>query len=66
MFLIAPIVMGSVFSIMDGFPIVNEQWQLIYETNEDNAKLLVNLIPTFGVFLIVIKVLMVASVQGRE
>jgi hypothetical protein len=66
MFLIAPIIMGGVFTMMDNMSLLNPRWQAAYEQNEDNAQLLVNLIPTFGIFMIVIKVLMVASVRGRE
>ena len=66
MFLIAPIIIGGVFTMMDNMSLLNPRWQAAYEQNEDNAQLLVNLIPTFGIFMIVIKVLMVASVRGRE
>lgn len=66
MFLIAPIIMGAVFTMMDDLTLLNPAWQAAYEQNENNARLLVNLIPTFGIFMIVIKVLMVASVRGRD
>ena len=66
MFVIAPIIMGSVFSIVDDMPIADPEWAAVYEQNEDNAQLLINLIPTFGIFILVVKVLMVASVRGRE
>lgn len=66
MFLIAPIIMGAVFTMMDDLTLLNPAWQAAYDQNENNAKLLVNLIPTFGIFMIVIKVLMVASVRGRD
>ena len=66
MFLIAPIIIGAVFTMMDDMTLLNPAWQAAYEQNENSARLLVNLIPTFGVFMIVIKVLMVASVRGRD
>ena len=66
MFTIAPMIMGSVFTVIGGMSIADAEWQAVYQTNEDNAKLLINLIPTFGVFILVIKVLMVASVRGRD
>jgi|APSaa5957512535_1039671.scaffolds.fasta_scaffold36468_3 hypothetical protein len=66
MFLIAPVTLGAVFSVVDTMPIADAGWAAVYETNENNAKLLINLIPTFGIFILVVKVLMVASVRGRN
>jgi hypothetical protein len=66
MFTIAPMMMGSVFGIVDEMPISDPAWAAVYEQNEDNAKLLINLIPTFGIFILVVKSLMVASVRGRN
>ena len=65
MFTIAPMIMGPVFDIADA-GMIPADWQAVYDQNEETAKFLVNLIPTMGVFVLVIKVLMVASVRGRD
>lgn len=65
MFTLAPMIMGPVYEIADSGTIPDD-WQAVYQQNEDTSKLLINLIPTMGVFLFIIKVLMVASVRGRE
>ncbi len=42
------------------------QWGTIYEANEDTVQYLVPLMPTMGIVIIVIKVLMTASARGRD
>jgi len=66
-FTLMPMIFGSFFTLMDqqNF-IINAQWQAIYETNEDTVQLLVPLMPSMGIVIIVIKVLMVASARGRD
>ena len=66
MFLLTPMILGSFFTYMDANPIADPEWQAIYDTNEDTAKFIVPLIPTVGIFIFLIKVLMVASVRGRD
>ena len=66
-FTLMPMIFGSFFTLMDqnNF-IINDEWQAIYETNEDTVQLLVPLMPSMGIVIIVIKVLMVASARGRD
>ena len=62
-----PMIFGSFFTLMDqnNF-IINDEWQVIYEKNEDTVQLLVPLMPSMGIVIIIIKVLMVASARGRD
>ena len=66
-FTIMPMIFGSFFSLMDtGGMIVNAEWSAIYEKNEATVKYLVPLMPTLGIVIIVIKVLMTAAARGRD
>lgn len=68
-FLLMPMILGSVFSLMDSVSDtmgIDATWMAIYEQNEDTAQLLVPLIPSMGIVIIVIKVLMTASARGRD
>lgn len=66
-FTLMPMIFGSFFTLMDenNFTI-NSDWQAIYEKNEDTVQYLVPLMPTMGIIIIVIKVLMTASARGRD
>ena len=66
MFTIAPMVLGAVWSVMDGMEIMNESWQQGYDDTKATTQYLVPLIPTIGIFILVIKVFMVASARGRD
>ena len=66
MFTVAPMVLGSVWSVMDGMDIMNESWQQTYDDTKATTQYLVPLIPTIGIFILVIKVFMVASARGRD
>ncbi len=67
MFLLTPMILGQFFAVMDNMePIQSVEWQAIYDLNEETAKFIVPLIPTLGIFIFIIKVLMVASVRGRD
>ena len=66
MFTIAPMVLGAVWSVMDGMEILNESWQQTYDDTKATTQYLVPLIPTVGIFILVIKVFMVASARGRD
>jgi len=62
-----PMIFGSFFTLVDDNNfIINAEWQAIYEKNEDTVQLLVPLMPSMGIVIIVIKVLMVASARGRD
>ena len=64
-----PMIFGAFFTTDDN--IVNNatmtpEWQAIYEEEEDIVQWLVPLVPTIGIMVAVIKILMVASVRGRD
>ena len=61
MFTVAPMVLGAVWTVMDGMDIMNESWQQTYDDTKATTQYLVPLIPTVGIFILVIKVFMVAS-----
>ena len=66
-FTLMPMIFGSFFTLMDDNNFtINADWQAIYEKNEDTVQLLVPLMPSMGIIIIVIKVLMVASARGRD
>ena len=66
-FTLMPMIFGSFFTLMDqnNF-IINAEWQVIYEKNEDTVQMLVPLMPSMGIVIIVIKVLMVSAARGRD
>jgi len=69
MFTLMPMIFGAFFTLADDFvaqPNVNADWQQIYEDEEDIVQWLVPLVPTIGIMVAIIKILMVASVRGRE
>jgi len=66
MFTIAPMVLGAVWTVTDGMDIMNESWQQTYNDTKATTQYLVPLIPTIGIFILVIKVFMVASARGRD
>ena len=63
---IAPMVLGAVWSVMDGMEIMNSDWQQVYDDTKATTQYLVPLVPTIGIFILVIKVFMVASARGRD
>lgn len=65
-FTITPIILGSFYSAAAGINIADAGWQQTYDETEAVTQYLVPLIPTIGIFILVIKVLMVASVRGRD
>lgn len=68
-FLLMPMIFGEFFTMMDNTGItnnINAEWLALYEQNEDTVQYLVPLMPTFGIIIIVIKVLMTASARGRD
>ena len=69
MFTIAPMILGSVFTVMEGNLTngsMTQQWIDMYNQTKETTQYLVPLIPTIGIFILVIKVLMVASARGRD
>ena len=67
-FTIMPMIFGAFFTVADTSNLIPESspWAAIYEQNETTVKYLVPLMPTMGIVIIVIKVLMTASARGRD
>jgi hypothetical protein len=77
-FTIMPMIFGAFFNVADISGLLDPtacdtsptsaacQWGTIYENNEDTVQYLVPLMPTLGIVIIVIKVLMTASARGRD
>lgn len=69
MFTIAPMILGSVFTVMEDNLTngnMTQEWIDMYNQTKETTQYLVPLIPTIGIFILVIKVLMVASARGRD
>ena len=69
MFTLMPMIFGAFFTLANDFvvePTFNAEWRTIYEEEEDIVQWLVPLVPTIGIMVAVIKILMVASVRGRD
>ena len=69
MFTIAPMILGSVFTVMESNLTngsMTQEWIDMYNQTKETTQYLVPLIPTIGIFILVIKVLMVASARGRD
>ena len=65
MFTLTPAILGVVYDVAGSIPL-NDAWQETYDETEEVTRFLVPLVPTIGIFILVIKVLMVASVRGRD
>lgn len=66
-FTLMPIVFGAFFTQMDNMSnSTSAEWNAIGVTNQNTVKYLVPLMPTLGIVIIVIKVLMTASARGRD
>jgi hypothetical protein len=77
-FTIMPMIFGAFFTVADTSGLLNATacvtapdspacaWSGIYEQNETTVKYLVPLMPTMGIVIIVIKVLMTAAARGRD
>lgn len=61
--MLAPIILGSFFSIEVD---MNESWSDTRNEVQTVVQWLIPLIPTVGIMILVLKVLMVASVRGRD
>ena len=69
MFTIAPMILGSVFTVMENNLTngsMTQEWIDMYNQTKETTQYLVPLIPSIGIFILVIKVLMVASARGRD
>ena len=62
-----PIIFGSVFSNIIPTQITdNSTWLNMYQTNHDLVKYLTPLIPTFAIFIFVLKIMLSASARGSD
>jgi len=64
MFLLTPAILGVFFSL--DLPISDPEWAALDEDMQEKVRWLIPLIPTIGILILVIKVLMVASVRGSD
>jgi len=65
MFLLVPVILGPFFSI-DLSESMDEEWIAINDETEEVIQFLIPLVPTIGIFILILKVLMVSSVRGRD
>ena len=68
MFTLVPIVLGTVWTATDEnhMPIDDPGWQATYNETAGNLQYIIPLIPTMLIVVAIIKILMVASVKGRD
>ena len=69
MFTIAPMILGSVFTVMENNLTngsMTQEWIDMYNQTKETTQYLIPLIPSIGIVILVIKVLMVASARGRD
>lgn len=64
--LLAPLIFGAFFSVMDNYQIPNETWRNIYEENKRLVELLVPIIFAMGTVMAVLKILMSSTNKGRD
>ena len=65
MFLLVPVILGPFFSI-DLSDQMDAEWIAVNDEVEEVIQFLIPLVPTIGIFILILKVLMVASVRGRD
>ncbi len=63
--MIVPIVLGPFFTALDTSTLTPE-WAATFNETSSTIQFLIPLVPTIGIFILVLKVLMVASVRGRD
>ena len=68
MFTIAPMIIGSVYNVVETSfgDNMSTEWLAVYNQTKDTTQYLIPLIPSIGIFILIIKVLMVASARGRD
>lgn len=66
MFTVTPMILGQFYSVLGNMTIESASWQETYDETEAITQYIVPLIPTVGLFIFIIKVLMVAAVRGRD
>ena len=68
MFTLVPMVLGTIWTTMneENMPIPDPDWQATYNSTQTQLQYIIPLVPTIGIMIIVIKVIMVASIRGRD
>lgn len=66
MFTVTPMILGQFYSVLGNMTIESASWQQTYDETEAITQYIVPLVPTVGLFIFIIKVLMVAAVRGRD
>ncbi len=67
--ILVPMVLGSFFTAISNTNLItglSTSWQLTYNTTQTNVQWLIPLSVQLGVFILVLKVLMVASNRGGD
>lgn len=64
MFLLVPMILGAFFTLIP--PPMTSSWLAIYNHNIQTIQFLIQLIPSLGIFFLVLKILMIASNRGRD
>ena len=64
MWMIVPMVLGMFFSL--DVPVMDPEWAATQQETEDVVRWLVPLVPTLGIFVFIIKVMMAAAARGRD
>lgn len=66
MFILTATVLGWTWTVMGEVPIADADWAQVYNDTEAQVMFLVPLMPTVGIFIFIIKVLMAATTRGRD
>ena len=66
MFTVTPMILGQFYTVLGNMTIADPDWQTTYDNTEAITRYIVPLIPTVGLFIFIVKVLMVAAVRGRD
>ena len=64
--LLAPLIFGGFFGVMDNYQVPSEIWRGIYSENKKLVELLVPIIFAMGTFIAVLKILMSSTNKGRD
>lgn len=67
--ILVPVVLGSFFGIINDSGLLNTMstaWQNVYHTNENRVQWLIPLSVQLGIFVLILKVLLVASTRGGD
>lgn len=67
--ILVPMVLGTFFTVMDNMNLITQlsaSWQSTYNSTQETVQWLIPLSATLGIFVLVLKVLMVAAVRGGD